>query len=467
MAAAPEKPAASFPYDTLFAEREAHDGRRKDPPPRGRIALLASLALVVMLGASTAGLFAVSRHQGSPIVKGSISTPGTLSTSLPPTITLDAPLPGAANWSMYGFDAHHSQFNPYEKTISVRNVPHLAPAWVMHINGGIDFAPAIVNGVLYITGGGPTLYAIDTRTETVIWKTSLQPFGYASYIYSPTVVNGILYLASDFDALAAFDARTGKHLWSFSINGTRSSPDEDSPTFANGIIYFGSHGGNVYALNARTGRVIWGTLTGGYTGVAVANGVVYAASNTRLYALSASTGHVLWTGPIGTKKTVEVAPVVGSGMVVVATDDAVVLAFSATGCGQSSCAPRWEYDTQQKVWASPAMAYGVIYLATLFRDFNGGNLYALDARTGQFLWLAQTDSLYAAPVVANGVVYAINFYGYAYAFDARGCGTSACSPLWRHDYFDINSGIGYSITIVNGQVYICTAHGFIYALRAS
>ncbi|HEV2581440.1 MAG TPA: PQQ-binding-like beta-propeller repeat protein, partial [Ktedonobacteraceae bacterium] len=344
-------------------------------------------------------------------------------------------------------------------------VSGLAPAWVARVNGYLGFTPTVVNNVLYITGGGPTLYAIDTTTGTVIWKTSPQPMRYASYVYSPTVVNGIVYLASDFGALGAFDARTGKLLWSFSSESAASSSGEDSPTFVNGMIYFGSHSGSVYALDARTGRVVWSTVTGGYTGVAVANGVVYAASNTQLYALSASTGATLWTGPVGAKRTVEVAPVVGSGMVIVTTDDAVVLAFAANGCGQPVCAPRWENDTQQKVWASPAIAYGVVYLSTLYRDFNGGNLVALDAGTGKFLWLAKTDSLYAAPVVANGVVYAINFYGAAYAFNAAGCGNGTCFSLWQSNFFDSNDGIDYSITIVNGQVYICTPNGSIHALR--
>jgi serine/threonine protein kinase len=466
MAIVPEKTASPFPYDPVFAGREAHYGRRKDPLPRRRVALLASLALVVILSASGVGLFAISHHQVSTVIKVSISTPGTLPTGLPSTTTPDVPLPGSPNWSMYGFDAQHSQFNPYEKAISLKNISDLVPAWVAHINGYIGFTPTIVNDVLYITGGGPTLYAIDTRTGLVIWKTSPQPMQYASYVYSPTVVNGVVYLASDNGALAAFDARTGKLLWSFSSDSATSSSGQDSPTFVNGIIYFGSHSGSVYALDARTGRVIWSTVTGGYTGVAVANGVVYAASNTQLYALNASTGAILWTGPIGTKKTVEVAPVVGSGMVIVTTDDAVVLAFAANGCRQQVCAPRWVANTLQKVWASPAIAYGVIYLSTLYRDFNGGNLVVLDALTGKFLWLAKTDSLYAAPVVANGVVYAINFYGTAYAFNAAGCGSGTCLSLWQNDNFDSNDGIDYSITISDGQVYICTPDGSIHALRA-
>ncbi len=464
---------ASNGLDQVFAQREARrerqawegSGERRKSPPM-RVALLLSLAFFVVAGAISVGLFARSRSQTTTVIQVPLPTRDVLASTAPVAITPDVSLSGSASLSMYGFDAQHSQFNPYEKAISLKNVSNLTQAWTTHVSGYIGFTPTIVNGVLYITGGGPTLYAIDASTGATLWKTSPQSVQYASYIYSPTVANGAVYLAADNGALGAFDARTGKVLWTFSSQSSTSSSAEDSPTYVNGVIYFGPHDGSVYALDARTGKNLWSTYTGGYTGVAIANSVVYAASNTQLYALDASTGTILWTGPVGTKKTVEVSPVVGSGMVFVTTDDADVVAFSAQGCGQSSCSPRWRAVTLQKVWAAPAIAYGVVYLSTLFRDFNGGNLFALDAKTGKFLWLAPTESLYAAPVLANGVIYAINFYGTAYAFNAAGCGHGTCWSLWKNDFFDSNDGIDYSITVANGLVYVCAPNGSIHALRA-
>lgn len=449
-------------------ERQAWEGARegRKSSPR-RVMLLLSMAFLVTVGALGVGLFASFHNQQTRIVQVPLPTSGRLPVTATATTPImpSAPLSGSASLSMYGFDAQHSQYNPYEKSISLKNVSSLAVAWTAHVSGYIGFTPTIVNGVLYITGGGPTIYALDARTGKQFWKTSPKAVQYASYVYSPTVVSGIVYVGADNGALGAFDARTGKTLWTFTSESTTSSSAQDSPTYANGIIYFGSHDGSVYALDAKTGQKKWSAITGGYTGVAVANNVVYAASNTSIYALDASNGSILWSGSVGTKKTVEVAPVVGSGMVFVTTDDADVLAFSAGGCGKATCAPRWIAHTLQKVWAAPAVAYGVVYLSTLFRDFNGGNLFALDARTGRFLWLAKTDSLYAAPVVANGLVYAVNFYGTAYALNAAGCGHGTCQPLWQSDYFDSNDGIDYSITIADGLVYVCTPNGGIHALR--
>ena len=454
--AVPEKPASSFPFEQMSTGREApHYGRRNDSSPRGRVALLVSLALIIMLGAGGIGLFALSHHQVLTNVKVSVST-----------ITPGAPLPGSANWSMYGFDAQHSQFNSSEKTISLNNVATLTSAWETRIRGYVGYTPTIVNNVLYIAGGGSTLYAINARTGSVIWQTKPQLLQNANHLYSPTVVNGMVYFASDNGTLAAFDARTSKLLWSFSSQSVANSFAQDSPTYSNGIIYFGSHSGSVYALDARTGKTIWSTFTGGYTGVAVANGVVYAASNTQLFALNASTGATLWVGTIGTQKTVEVEPVVGNSIVMVTTDDGIVLAFVANGCGKFVCAPHWLANTLQKVGASPAIAYGVVYLSTFYRNFDGGTLIALDASTGKFLWVAQTQLLYSAPVVANGVVYVINTYGTAYAFNAHGCGHSTCPSLWQVDSFDSYDSV-YSITISDGQIYICTPMGYIRAFHAS
>lgn len=462
-----------------FAVSEAREGgeremrtvtrvRRKDPPSRARVALLLGLALLVIAGASSVALFAVSRHLSFVTTPGPHSTQTGSQTGALPTVTPASPLPGSANLAMYGFDAQHSQFNPYEKEISVHNVSKLVPTWTTRILGFIGFAPSIVDGVLYITGGGPTLYAVNASTGKIIWQVSLKPYAYSTYIYSPTVVNGVVYVAGDLSRLGAFDARNGKELWTFSSNSVTSSSAEDIPTFVNGVIYFGTHGGSVYALDARTGKTLWNTETGGYTGVAVANGVVYSASDTELFAMDAGTGKILWVGSIGKGQTVEVAPVVGDGIVLVTTDGADVVAFPAGGCGQAICQQRWRAITEQKVWASPAIAYGVVYLSTLYRDFNGGNLYALDAATGRFLWLAWTDSLYAAPVVANGVVYAVNFYGTTYAFNAAGCGCASSTyktPLWSNSYFVSNDGIDYWITVVNGTVYVGSPQGYINALR--
>ncbi|MBV8140138.1 MAG: PQQ-binding-like beta-propeller repeat protein [Deltaproteobacteria bacterium] len=63
--------------------------------------------------------------------------------------------------------------------------------------------------------------------------------------------------------------------------------------------------------------------------------------------------------------------------------------------------PSWRYDTQGAFSSSPAVAGNSI----LFAD-NNHKLYALDARTGNPIWVAKADNqIMTQPVYANGIVY--------------------------------------------------------------
>ena len=66
----------------------------------------------------------------------------------------------------------------------------------------------------------------------------------------------------------------------------------------------------------------------------------------------------------------------------------------------------------QGVDSSPAIANGVVYIATL-----GGLIMALNATTGQTLWSYQTNGqAFNSPVVVNGWLYCGSNSGYLYAF---------------------------------------------------
>jgi outer membrane protein assembly factor BamB len=87
-----------------------------------------------------------------------------------------------------------------------------------------------------------------------------------------------------------------------------------------------------------------------------------------------------------------------------------------------------------------------------------GKLYAFDAQgcgspTCQPLWTGQTGGpVDSSPAVAGGNVYVGSTDGAVYAFPAAGCGTTACSPLWRGQTggsIDIASP-----TVVGGKVLV-------------
>jgi len=262
----------------------------------------------------------------------------------------------AANGTMFGFDAAHTRFNPYERVLAPANVSELTLAWTYPRVGTINTSPVVANGIVYF-GADISLYALDSGSHAIRWN--FQTRGEVSS--TPTVVNGVVYVGSDDHSLYALDARTGSKLWSFATGGVISS----SVAVVDGVVYVGSGDKSLYALDARSGSELWSFATGAfiYSSPAVANGVVFFdSSDSTLYALDARTGHKLWN--------------------------------STTGYGDSS----------------PAVANGVIYVGA----------EALDALTGEKLWsFAAVDIISSSPMVVNGMVYVGSENGKLYAFQLR------------------------------------------------
>jgi len=77
---------------------------------------------------------------------------------------------------------------------------------------------------------------------------------------------------------------------------------------------------------------------------------------------------------------------------------------------------------------SPVVADGRVYIGTLFiHDFHDCGITCMDARTGELLWRAGTDSsIKHAPCAAGGRVFAASVAGTLYAFDA-----ASGEPLWE------------------------------------
>ena len=246
----------------------------------------------------------------------------------------------------------------------------------------------------------------------------------------------------------------------FTSNGAYSAPAE-----ANGVVYAGGQGGNLYAFDANgvtncSGTPnqcspLWSyTITGGFvtSTPAVANGVVYALSNSGFVEAFDANGSTNCSGtpkvctPLWTAGTSggESSPNVVNGVLYVG--GSFVEALSANGSTNCSgtpkvCQPLWT-STSNATFTSPAVANGVLYTS-------GANdkLYAFDAAgstncsgtptTCSPLWTASmgTTTSTASPAVSAGVVYDESNDAKLFAFDANGVtncsGTpKTCSPLW-------------------------------------
>lgn len=247
-----------------------------------------------------------------------------------------------------------------------------------------------------------------------------------------------------------------------------------SPVFDGGVVYVGSDDGSVYAIDASTGRMRWQRRTGGPVAStpAIAQGRLFVASyDGKVYALDARTGDPLWKFATGGERRFEAkglhgmqpklqtiadpfdvflsSPAVAEGTVYVGSGDGNVYALDA-----STGEPRWTFRTGDVVHASPAFDRGVLYFGSWDGDF-----YAVDARTGTEKWRFQGGrdpvihnqvGFQSSPAVVDGVVYTGCRDSNLYAIDA-----ATGREKWRVD--NAGSWVVASPAVARGRVYYATS----------
>ena len=215
-----------------------------------------------------------------------------------------------------------------------------------------------------------------------------------------------------------------------------------SPVISGKALYFGGDDGNVYAVDSETGRQIWKTKTRGPVPAtpAVANGTLYVGSyDGNFYALNAGTGALKWKFATGGERR-----------------------FEAKGLHGMQPKNQTIADPFDIFLSSPVVVDGAVYFGS-----GDGNVYALDANSGELRWKFKTgDVVHASPAFADGVVFVGSWYSYFYAIDAK-----SGKEKWRfHGGEDalIHNQVGFqsSPAVVDGVVYTGCRDAQLYALEA-
>jgi outer membrane protein assembly factor BamB len=160
------------------------------------------------------------------------------------------------------------------------------------------------------------------------------------------------------------------------------------------------------------------------------------------------------------RSLLEFPPAVAYGRVYLPTFAGLLVALSAeTGRVQ------WRYDSGRCVWASPAVADGLVYETFLLRapacrpDVDRrGLLVAFDARTGAERWRVALPPTESSPLVAGGLVTIGDWSGDVSAFDAH-----TGRRRWT---FHAVGAVKSSPTLAGGRVFVGTYAGRVYALDA-
>ncbi|MDQ6643736.1 MAG: PQQ-binding-like beta-propeller repeat protein, partial [Chloroflexota bacterium] len=120
----------------------------------------------------------------------------------------------------------------------------------------------------------------------------------------------------------------------------------------------------------------------------------------------------------------------------------------------------WKVSTGGRIGSIPTVANGRVYVSAAGRVSNEGNMYALDAGTGQVDWVKPYGTYYngAGTTAANGTIY-IGSDKNLYAIDAV-----TGDSRWT---VTTGGGIGTTPTLVNGVIYVGSDDGILSAFNAS
>lgn len=260
---------------------------------------------------------------------------------------------------------------------------------------------------------------------------------------------------------------TLKRNWRVNLGKKISSGDAViSPVLQGDHIYGASTNGRVEKIVAQTGKSAWSVKFKKVTisaGVSVGSGLVLLASDQgTVYALAQDSGQTAWTAELNSE--VLASPVVGNDIVVVRTGDGKVHGL-ATYDGEilwtiSRQLPRLTLRGDSK----PLISQGVV-----FTGFSDGTMAALEASSGRALWdfpisfprgtneIDRIADIDTTPLIVGGFLYISSYQEVTHALDIQNQRISWSAPVSSF----------HTLAFDAAFLYVSDRHGAICQIRRS
>jgi outer membrane protein assembly factor BamB len=276
----------------------------------------------------------------------------------------------------------------------------LTRRWKIDVGEGYA-TPLIVGDVVYAftrVDGEEGITALDAATGRQRWRTS-SPAPYtpskpadkhgASPKATPLYYDGRLFTLGISGIVSAFDAKSGKQLW-------QTAAPKDAPfygaavsplAFRDLVIVHPGDYGPLTAFDTRTGTVKWTAGSSGFFAspiLVTLERTMQVVSVTLDYVIGVTLdGRILWQFPFDAKGGATM-PVVNNDTIIVNSPDRVIAFRPRLREGAWIVETMWETKDVSTYLSTPVVIDGVLYgLSTKQR----GQFYAVDAKTGQVLWL--------------------------------------------------------------------------------
>ena len=291
--------------------------------------------------------------------------------------------------------------------------PPLKQRWTVNFGQPISY-PLIADGKVFVTvknttGNGTTLFALNATNGATMWSFNLGGFSFWS---AACYENGRVFAVNSPGLLRSFDGATGNLNWSVQLPGQSSF--SAPPTVLNGVIYVGGagSGGTVYAVNADSGTVLWtsSVANGGNSSPAVSNDGVYVSYTCpNVYKLNPATGAKIWQYSTGCSGGGGRTPALYNGRLYVRDSfDTIFDSQTGTIIGNFNAKNTPAFSATRGFFLDGPHPFGTF-----------GILVARDVNTNSVLWTFSGDGfLQSSVLVVNNYVYVGSSQGNLYAVDA-------------------------------------------------
>lgn len=255
-----------------------------------------------------------------------------------------------------------------------------AVIWRQKVDAPAVGAPAVADGVVYVSGRDGSAWAIGAADGKVQWQVFGSP-GKAGYLGSsaPTVADrAVIFPSNAGDLMAVLRIGGGTKIWQASLAGKRLGRAYASnfdvtgdAALVGGVVYAGTAAGRTDAIDASNGKPIWSADEGALGPLVVAGGSVFVVTDeAQLVRLDAASGNPVWAIDLPyyepTRKVVRrkaiyahYGPVLAGGRIWVASSDGLLRAFSPVD-------GKLVYSTEIPGGAAtqPAVAGGTLYVVS-------------------------------------------------------------------------------------------------------
>ena len=298
----------------------------------------------------------------------------------------------------------------------------LTRRWKVEVGEGYA-TPLVIGNVAYVftrRDGEEGITSLDASTGRERWRSSYPaPYSVAKPAEAhgpgpkatPLFHDGRLFTLGISGIVTAFDAQNGTRIW-------QTPPPKEAPFYGAAVsplamqdlvvVHPGDYG-PLTAFDMRSGAVKWTAGAGGFFASPILVSLeqtpqVVSATQDAVIGVSHD-GRVLWRFPLDTTNGAT-TPVLSEGMVIVSTGERVIAFRPRLREGAWFVETVWETKDVTTYVSSPALAGGVLYgLSTKQR----GQFFAIDAKTGNVLWLGPPREADNTAVVTSGrLIFLLN-----------------------------------------------------------